>query len=274
MPASSSPGGWCGSPCRRRRGFAAPERESLRARQASPRAPGRRRRSSPVRPCRRDDGASPSSERFDTTRCPRAARGRSCRRGRCTIVRGPFSGVPFNGAPSGVGRRSPVPPIVSIVPAARSTRGCGGCRCRRSADGHPDRARCCAAVEAAPLRPGPPSPENPATPVPASVEMTPRAPSTFRTTWLSRSAMYIDSRASNDDFVRHVQRRRGGRPAVAAVRALRRCRQSCGGARLQIEPPDPLVVEIAKIQRAIASDDDAVGIVDLRDLNNPPRRCR
>ena len=36
---------------------------------------------------------------------------------------------------------------------------------------------------------GPPSPENPATPVPATVVMTPVPASTRRTAWLSRSTM-------------------------------------------------------------------------------------
>ena len=36
---------------------------------------------------------------------------------------------------------------------------------------------------------GPPSPEKPASPVPATVEMTPVSASTRRTTWLSRSTM-------------------------------------------------------------------------------------
>ena len=35
----------------------------------------------------------------------------------------------------------------------------------------------------------PPSPEKPASPVPATVEMTPVSASTRRTTWLSRSTM-------------------------------------------------------------------------------------
>ena len=105
---------------------------------------------------------------------------------------------------------------------------------------------------------GPPSPENPATPVPASVEMTPVAPSTFRTTWLSRSAMYMWPRASNTiscgmfsdpDVAGPPSPRYARWPSPAIVRVVR---------ELQIEPADALVVEIAEIQRAVAADDDAV----------------
>ena len=47
------------------------------------------------------------------------------------------------------------------------------------------------------LRGGPAVPANPGTPVPATVEMMPVFASTFRITWLSRSAMYRFPAASN-----------------------------------------------------------------------------
>ena len=107
--------------------------------------------------------------------------------GSSAIARGPFSGVPASGAPSGVGARSPVPAKVSMRPVSRSTR-----RIRwlptSQISRRPSGANTmlCGARSRA-SRAGPPSPENPASPVPATVEMIPVRMSTLRTTWLSRS---------------------------------------------------------------------------------------
>jgi hypothetical protein len=65
------------------------------------------------------------------------------------------------------------------------------------------------------------------------------------------------------DLVRHVQGAGGGRPAVAGVAALAAAGDVRRASGPQIQPPDPLVVEIAEEERAVRADDDAVGVVDL-----------
>jgi hypothetical protein len=65
------------------------------------------------------------------------------------------------------------------------------------------------------------------------------------------------------DLVRHVQRRGDGRAAVAVVSRPPAAGDRRRPARVQIEPPDALVAEVAEIQGAIGSDRQAVGIVDL-----------
>jgi len=107
--------------------------------------------------------------------------------GSTVIARGPFSGVPAMGAPSGVGLRWPVPAQVSIVPVSRSTRRIRWlpmsqikrrpCRSNAMLCGW----RSCA------LAAGPPSPLKPAAPVPAIV-VTCVLASTRRTTWFCLSA--------------------------------------------------------------------------------------
>jgi hypothetical protein len=87
-------------------------------------------------------------------------------------------------------------------------------------------------------------------------------------------------------FVRHVQRRLDRRTAIAAIRPLTvagDCRQPPG---LQIEAPHPLVVKIAKLERAVRTDDQPVRIVYLSLSKarrtsayhsgdyRPPSRCR
>ena len=102
--------------------------------------------------------------------------------GATAIARGPFNGVPATGAPSGVGLRSPVPAHVSMVPDATSSR-----RTRwfpmSQINNRPSgsNAMLCGCRSCA-LAAGPPSPENPATPVPATVEMIFDFASTRRTT--------------------------------------------------------------------------------------------
>ena len=65
------------------------------------------------------------------------------------------------------------------------------------------------------------------------------------------------------DFVRHVQRCCGCRPAVAAVRLLAVARNRGRPMRAEIESADPLIVQITKIQRAIWPDHQTVRIVDF-----------
>jgi hypothetical protein len=66
------------------------------------------------------------------------------------------------------------------------------------------------------------------------------------------------------NLVRHVQRRRRGLSAITAVFTLPVSRDRRQAARFEIEPPDPLVIEIAEVERAVRADDHAVWIVDLR----------
>ena len=63
------------------------------------------------------------------------------------------------------------------------------------------------------------------------------------------------------DLVRHVQRASGRRPAVAGVGPLTVAGDVDRAPCRQVEPPDPLVVEIAEVQRAVGADGDAVRIV-------------
>ena len=65
------------------------------------------------------------------------------------------------------------------------------------------------------------------------------------------------------DFVRHVQRRVDGRPAIAVVAGAAAAGDRREAARFQIQPADPLIAEVTEIQRAVWSDDHAVRIVDL-----------
>ena len=166
-------------------------RPALWDRPAPPDRPGRRHRSSPVDPCPRRDECDRCRDRCGRWRFPREARetGDHPRRRRC--VRGPFNGVPLTACtvrrrlpfaraaerldPPGRQIDAPNPVIADVADQQVPFR----------IDGD--------AVRLAQLRarsPAPPSPENPATPVPANVEMIPVRPSTFRITWLSRSAMY------------------------------------------------------------------------------------
>ncbi len=82
-------------------------------------------------------------------RCPRAAPGTDRPSPSMASVRGPLSGVPASGAPSGVGCRSPVPPIVSMTPVARSTRADAVVADVADQQEPPGRARrrCCAATQ-------------------------------------------------------------------------------------------------------------------------------
>ena len=68
---------------------------------------------------------------------------------------------------------------------------------------------------------------------------------------------------SNTDFVRHVQRRVGGRAAVAGVARLAVAGEGGRPPRSQVEPADALVVEVAEDERAVRSEDDAVRVVHL-----------
>ena len=65
------------------------------------------------------------------------------------------------------------------------------------------------------------------------------------------------------DFVRHVQGRLSGRPAITGVRCLPVTRNSVRSTRLQVESTDPLIVPVTKVQRAIGWDDQTVRIIDL-----------
>ena len=203
--------------------------------------------------------------RCDGSRCLHAAPGRSCRRRSTAIVRGPSSGVPASGAPSGVGRRSPVPPIVSIVPVGEIDGA--HAMVADVADEQPPVRRDRDAVRLAQLRRARRGRRRRRIPAcrcrPASRSR--RSPaSTLRTTWLSRSAMYRWPRASNAISCGMFSDARRRRPAVAGVAALAVAGDVARPARLQIEPADPLVVEIAEVQRAVRADGDAVRIVDLR----------
>ena len=113
------------------------------------------------------------------------------------IARGPLSGVSASVAPSGVGRRSPVPPIVFIVPGD----GIDGAQAMVADSQISSRPSGSIAMlwgwRSAARAAGPPSPENPGVPMPATVESRPVPASTLRTTWLSRSAMYRCPRPSN-----------------------------------------------------------------------------
>ena len=71
------------------------------------------------------------------------------------------------------------------------------------------------------------------------------------------------SRGIELDLVRHVQRRVGGRPAIAGVALLAVAGDRRRSARLQVEPSDALIVEIAEVQRAVRSDHETVRVVDL-----------
>ena len=64
------------------------------------------------------------------------------------------------------------------------------------------------------------------------------------------------------DLVRHVQRGRRRRPAVAGVPPLAAPRDRRHAPRGEIEPADALIVEIAEVQRAVGPDDEAIWIVD------------
>jgi hypothetical protein len=65
------------------------------------------------------------------------------------------------------------------------------------------------------------------------------------------------------DFVRHVQRGRRRGSTIAAVPASAVPGDVNGPLRAQIDPPNPLIVEIAEVQRSIGSDEDAIRIIDL-----------
>src|SRR5919204_4063754 len=65
------------------------------------------------------------------------------------------------------------------------------------------------------------------------------------------------------NFVRHVQRCRSRGPAVATVALLPVAGHGRRSMAFQIEPPNPLVIEIAEVQRAIGPDQEAIRIVDL-----------
>src|SRR5262245_39985429 len=65
------------------------------------------------------------------------------------------------------------------------------------------------------------------------------------------------------NFVRHVQRRRRRRSAVTGVAFLSAAGDGCQATRLEVEATDALIVEIAKVQRAVRTEDDAVRVVDL-----------
>ncbi len=64
-------------------------------------------------------------------------------------------------------------------------------------------------------------------------------------------------------FVRHVQGGAGRRAAVAGVPLLAIAGDGGRAARPQVEPAEALVVEVAEDERAVRSEDDAVGIVHL-----------
>ena len=146
------------------------------------------------------------------------------------IVRGPFNGVPSSGAPSGVGCRSPVPANVSI--RAGRQIDAPDAVIADVADQQPPFRIDGDAVRLAQLRAvaGPPSPENPATPVPANVEMTPVFAINFPDDMVVALGDVQMAGGVELDFVRHVQRRRRGRSAIAAVAPSGRRRRSSSSA--------------------------------------------
>ena len=65
------------------------------------------------------------------------------------------------------------------------------------------------------------------------------------------------------NLVRHVQRRPGRGSAISAERFLTVAGDRDRLARLEVESPNPLIVQVAKIQLAIWSDRHTVRIVDF-----------
>jgi hypothetical protein len=63
------------------------------------------------------------------------------------------------------------------------------------------------------------------------------------------------------NFVRHVQGGSSRRSAVAAISFLAVARDDSRSMRLQVEPADALIVQIAEVQRSVGSDDQTVWIV-------------
>ena len=66
------------------------------------------------------------------------------------------------------------------------------------------------------------------------------------------------------DFMRHVEGGVGGGPPVAAVAALAVAGDRRRATGSQVETTDPLVVQIAEVQRAIRTHDDPIWVRDLR----------
>ena len=64
-------------------------------------------------------------------------------------------------------------------------------------------------------------------------------------------------------LVRHVHRRIGGRTAIAFVSTLAVPRDRCELPRFQVQPPQPLIVEVAEVQSLVGTDDQPVRIGDL-----------
>ena len=171
------------------------------------------------------------------------------------MVRGPFSGVPRAARHRGSAACSPVPAKVSIMPRRQVDRADAmvadvADQQQPAAGVHRDAVRlaqlclgCGTAVAG-----------NPGAPVPATVEMI----AGLRIDLANHVVVaFGDVEVAGGvelDLVRHVQRRFAGGRAVAGVASDAVARDRRGPVRGEIEPADPLIVEIAEIQRSVRPD--------------------
>ncbi len=193
--------------------------------------------------------------------------------GAAATARGPSSGVPRSGAPSGVGSRSPVPPIVSIVPVvevdgADAVIADVADQQAIADDDH--------AVRRAELRPrrGTAVTREAGGAGAGQRRQRPRARLDLADDMTVPLGDVEMAAAIEGDLVRHVQGAGRRRAAVAGVAALAAAGDIGRAARPQVEPPDPLVVEVAEVERPVRADDHAVRVVDLARRRGRDSRCR
>ena len=158
-------------------------------------------------------------------------------------MRGPLSGVPFSGAPSGVGRRSPVPPIVSMIAGAQvhGSNSMVADVADHQAVVRPDvdavglpqlglRGRAEVAREPGDSGPG------------ERRDDARRAVDLSHDVAVALGDIHVAARVE-DDLVGHVQRARRGRAAVAAVGPLTVAGDRSRRAGCEVEAADTLVVD-------------------------------